>query len=55
LRGDSSKARRILDWKPSTTFAQLVRMMVEHDLELAQQQQILKNAGHVMELQGIAD
>jgi GDPmannose 4,6-dehydratase len=33
--GDSSKARRVLGWKPRTTFQELVRMMVEADLAAA--------------------
>jgi GDPmannose 4,6-dehydratase len=33
LRGDMSKARRKLGWKPKVKFADLVRMMVEADLE----------------------
>jgi GDPmannose 4,6-dehydratase len=32
LIGDSSKARRVLDWKPSVDFTQLVKMMVDADL-----------------------
>ena len=32
LCGDSSKARRILGWKPKVNFRQLVEMMVEADL-----------------------
>jgi GDPmannose 4,6-dehydratase len=35
LRGDMSKARRVLDWEPTVRFAELVRLMVEADLELA--------------------
>lgn len=35
LLGDSSKARRILGWEPKVRFKDLVRLMVEHDLELA--------------------
>lgn len=36
LRGDASKARERLGWKPETTFADLVRIMVEADrLKLA--------------------
>ena len=31
LRGDASKARRKLGWKPKTTFKQLVRIMLEAD------------------------
>ena len=34
LRGDASKARKKLGWKPTTTFAQLVHEMLEHDLAL---------------------
>jgi GDPmannose 4,6-dehydratase len=34
LVGDASKARRVLGWEPSYTFAGLVREMVETDLEL---------------------
>ena len=32
LQGDASKAERILGWKPTTTFAQLVTMMAQADL-----------------------
>ena len=32
LRGDASKAKRILGWEPSIRFPQLVRLMVEADL-----------------------
>jgi GDPmannose 4,6-dehydratase len=34
LTGDASKARDQLGWKPKVDFAELVRMMVEHDLEM---------------------
>ncbi|MBX3411262.1 MAG: GDP-mannose 4,6-dehydratase [Pirellulales bacterium] len=33
LRGDASKARRELGWEPTVSFEQLVRLMVEADLE----------------------
>jgi GDPmannose 4,6-dehydratase len=33
LLGDSSKARRVLDWEPLVTFKELARMMVDADLE----------------------
>ncbi len=33
LRGDATKARRVLGWKPEVSFEQLVRMMVDADLE----------------------
>ncbi len=32
MRGDSSKARKVLGWKPSVDFRQLVRLMVDADL-----------------------
>jgi GDPmannose 4,6-dehydratase len=34
LIGDSAKARRVLNWKPSHTFAELVKLMVRNDLEI---------------------
>jgi GDPmannose 4,6-dehydratase len=34
LVGDSTKARSELGWKPTTTFADLVAMMVDADLAL---------------------
>lgn len=33
LRGDATKARRKLQWTPSVTFRELIRMMVNADLE----------------------
>lgn len=38
LLGDASKARRVLDWEPRTVFADLVRIMVDADLELAKKE-----------------
>jgi len=34
LIGDASKARKILGWRPKTSFKQLVEMMVKADLEM---------------------
>jgi GDPmannose 4,6-dehydratase len=34
LIGDATKARTVLGWKPKTSFAELVRMMVDADLDL---------------------
>src|SRR3989338_7795789 len=34
LRGDSSKARKELNWKPELSFTELVRMMTRADLEM---------------------
>jgi GDPmannose 4,6-dehydratase len=55
LRGDSSKARKVLGWAPRTTFAELVRTMVEHDLELARQELTLRKAGHDVNMRGALD
>lgn len=38
LIGDASKARHLLGWKPEVTFEQLVRMMVDADLEALRRQ-----------------
>ena len=46
LEGDASKARQVLGWQPETSFEELVRSMVERDLELARQEQTLLQAGH---------
>ena len=46
LQGDSTKARRMLGWRPEISFEDLVRSMIERDLELARQEQTLNNAGH---------
>jgi len=37
LLGDSSKARRVLKWKPKVDFKQLVRMMVDSDMQVVRQ------------------
>ena len=41
LLGDSSKAENKLNWKPKTSFDQLVKMMVESDLVLAEREKVL--------------
>ena len=53
LQGDSTKARRKLGWKPKVDFRQLVKMMLQHDLDLARQEKLLKDAGHTAHLRGI--
>jgi GDPmannose 4,6-dehydratase len=40
LRGDASKARQALGWKPRTTFAELIRLMMEEDLKLAEREKL---------------
>jgi GDPmannose 4,6-dehydratase len=36
LLGDPAKAKRVLGWHTKTTFRELVRLMVENDLALAE-------------------
>ncbi len=38
LLGDPTKAKRILDWEPKTSFERLVEMMVDEDLAMAQRE-----------------
>jgi len=37
LLGDSSKAQKVLKWKPKVNFKQLVRMMVDSDMQVVRQ------------------
>jgi GDPmannose 4,6-dehydratase len=46
LRGDPAKAMEKLGWKPRVRFTELVKMMVDHDLELGRQERTLLQAGH---------
>jgi GDPmannose 4,6-dehydratase len=38
LLGDATKARAVLGWKPEVDFRGLVKMMMEHDIELARRE-----------------
>jgi GDPmannose 4,6-dehydratase len=38
LQGDASKAARVLGWRPQVSFQELVRIMVEADLEIARRE-----------------
>jgi len=51
LEGDASKARAELGWWPQVGFSALVRMMVDHDMELARREQMLVENGFDMVLQ----
>ncbi|HZZ30154.1 MAG TPA: GDP-mannose 4,6-dehydratase [Pirellulales bacterium] len=41
LLGDATKAHNVLKWKPRVSFDQLVTMMINADLELAQRERVL--------------
>lgn len=48
LLGDSSKAREKLGWVPRVGFEALIDMMIDHDLETAQKEKTLVDAGFVV-------
>jgi len=52
LTGDSTKARTSLGWQPQVAFKELVRMMVDHDMELARSERTLRDAGHSIPVRG---
>jgi GDPmannose 4,6-dehydratase len=54
LQGDASRARSVLGWKPRVDFHELVRMMVDHDVRLAEQERTLRDAGHQLPVRGAA-
>lgn len=41
LLGNSSKAKKILGWTPKVTFKELVRMMIDADMKIAEKEKIL--------------
>jgi GDPmannose 4,6-dehydratase len=46
LLGDATKARRQLGWKPKTNFRELVREMVQSDLEAAERDKLIQESGY---------
>jgi GDPmannose 4,6-dehydratase len=46
LCGDASKARAKLRWAPKVSFTELVRMMVEQDLDQARRDHALSDSGY---------
>ena len=45
LQGDASKAKKILDWEPKVRFAELVRIMVDADMDLLSGKTVRKHLG----------
>ena len=41
MLGDYSKAKKLLNWEPKKSFKDLVKIMVEKDVELAKREEIL--------------
>jgi GDPmannose 4,6-dehydratase len=48
LRGDSSKAQKVLGWEPSVTFAELVQIMVQADILALQNLQRCQDVVHTI-------
>ena len=45
LQGDATKARQVLGWTPRVQFKELVRLMVDHDMELAKREHVINERG----------
>ncbi len=45
LQGDATKARDVLGWRPEVNFRGLIKMMVEHDRELARREKYNNSYG----------
>jgi len=45
LLGDSSRAQKMLGWKPKVNFDKLIDMMIAADMELAKKEKTLVDAG----------
>ncbi|MFL6231248.1 MAG: GDP-mannose 4,6-dehydratase [Pyrinomonadaceae bacterium] len=45
LLGDATKARTVLGWEPEVDFKGLVRIMIDHDLKLAEREQAAAERG----------
>jgi GDPmannose 4,6-dehydratase len=54
LLGDPTAARERLGWQPRVSFTELVRMMVDADLELARRERVMRDAGHDVPTRGQA-
>lgn len=54
LLGDPTKIKEKLGWEPKIKFKELVKLMYEHDVQLALQEKILRDNGYMLPLRGIA-
>jgi GDPmannose 4,6-dehydratase len=52
LVGECAETKQTLGWEPKTSFAELVREMVDHDVDLARQEKTLISAGYQITLKG---
>ncbi len=54
LQGDATKAREKLGWKPKVNFKELVKMMVDTDLDIANKERTLVDRGYKLRAEGNA-
>jgi len=50
LLGDASRARKELNWQPKVSFDQLIDMMIAADLEIAEKEKTLVDAGYTCKI-----
>lgn len=55
LQGDPTKIKEKLGWQPKIKFKELVKLMYEHDLELALQEKVLRDSGRRLPFRGGAN
>jgi GDPmannose 4,6-dehydratase len=48
LQGDSAKAKKLLGWKAKVGFDCLVKMMIDADMKIAENEKIIKEKGNVI-------
>ena len=54
LMGDASKAKKILNWEPKVRFHELVRIMVDSDMELLSHENAQKTSRQIAVMQSTA-
>jgi GDPmannose 4,6-dehydratase len=50
LQGDASKARKNLGWTPKVTFPEMLKIMIDHDMQLAREEMTLRQTYASQEL-----
>jgi GDPmannose 4,6-dehydratase len=53
LLGDSSRTKQVLKWQPNTDFRSLVRMMVDSDFRLAENERIVAESRHACSIHNL--
>ena len=48
MLGDASKASKKLNWEPTTSLEEMIAEMINHDLEEARKESILRNKGFMI-------